>query len=197
MSCLVLVLLHCRLIEAVATLRREVAPHTNTAKLPLMRRAELAAARAVPAATAVHKLLTCATWSDAAAEPATAAAAGATTPAGRLKGRKAGTSVAAAAAAAGVSGGGGGAGLQLSSGADEAYDAAVAEHCQAQEAFTTELAAQQQWYIRNGHVGGRGGVGAWGQQQQQQNTGFQVQDVSVLNAAEGLLSVVSVGCWAA
>lgn len=164
----------CRLIEAVAALRREVTPHTNTAKLPLLRRAELAAARAVPAATAIHKTLANATW----AEPQQPVAGQA---AGKSRGKKA--AAAAAAASAGAEAGSHGSGVCFSLGADAAYDAAVEEQQQAQEAFAAELQAAQQWYSSSGRLGG------WGQQQQQLSV--HVQEMFVADESEGVLGLVS------
>jgi len=165
----------CRLIEAVAALRREVTPHTNTAKLPLMRRAELAAARAVPAATAMHKTLANATW----AEPHQPAAGQA---AGRSRGKKAAAAAAAAAAAIGAEAGSGASGVCFSPGSDVGYDAAVGEQQQAQEAFAAELQAAQQWYSSSGRLGG------WGQQQQ---LSVHVQEMFVADESEGVLGLVS------
>jgi hypothetical protein len=185
------------LIQAVAALRSEVAAHTNTGKLPLLRRAELAAAKAVAPARAVNRVLSNASWVDSSSSNSVPPAAG------RGKGKKASAAAAAAAAAAGDDAAGGSnggsssssSGIRLAPGASEAYDAAVAEQQHLQDSFIAELQAQLQWY---GSFGSSAG-GGWGRQQQRQQAaggGLRVQEAFVVSEAEGLIGLVSaqLGC---
>lgn len=186
------------MIQAVAALRSEVAAHTNTAKLLLLRRAELAAAKAVAPARAVHRVLSNASWVGSSSSNSVSAAVG------RGKGKK-GNAAAAAAAATGEDAAGGSngssSGIRLAPGASEQYDAAVAEQQHLQDSYAAELQAQMQWYGSFGSSGSSSG-GGWVRQQQQQiaGGGVRVQEAFVVNEAEGLIGLVSAqlrrGCCA-
>lgn len=183
------------MIKAVATLRSEVSAHIKTEKLPLLRRAELAAAKALAPANTVNRVLSNATWADAAPQGKSDAAAGAAAGHGRSKKR---TAAAAAAAAAGDNTGSGSSsssGIRLAAGADEAYDAAVAAQQHLRDSYEAELQAQLQRCSSRGSSGNNGGSsGGWHQQQWQQQQGkdgVQVQEVFVVDEAEGVLGMVS------
>jgi hypothetical protein len=176
----------CRLIQAVATLRSEVVAHTNTAKLPLLRRAELAAAKAVAPAKAVHRVLSSATWVDA-----TTAAAALTDGAVKGRGKKAAAAAAAAAAGdetIGSNSGSSNSGIRLAPGSDDAYDAAITEQQHLQDTYEAELQAQLHWYSSRGSDGRRG---QQQQQWQQRVEGVAVRAAYVVSETEGVIALVS------